>query len=240
MAEPEEAMSLLVGEGEPVPLLLQPRVVGGMVLGFVAVLALAIASSLLFGVHYEIDAGPLRDRVDALGIWGPVLFVALMALSVLFAPIPNVPIFLAAGLTWGPVTGTAYSLAGLILGSAMAFWAARLLGRRHLPRLVGNKTAARMDHAADKMGGTIIFWARMLPAVSFDWISFIAGMTSMRFSTFIVASAFGMVIPTALAVTAGDGLGRDDRILFAMSGIWVSGVAISAWMFRRQRGRARR
>ncbi len=237
MAESRDPLNALVGEGDPVPLLLQPRVVISLVVGFAAVLAGAVAVSLVFGVHYEIDAGPLRDRVDALGIWGPVLFVTLMAFSVLFAPIPNVPIFLAAGLTWGPVTGTAYSLAGLIIGSAMAFWAARLLGRRHLPRLVGKKTAARMDHAADRMGGTIIFWARMLPAVSFDWLSFIAGMTSMRFSTFIVASAFGMVIPTTLAVTAGDGLGRDERVLFAMSGIWVFGVAVSAWVFWRRRAR---
>ena len=66
-----------------------------------------------------------------------------------------------------------------------------------------------------------IFWLRVLPAVNFDWISFAAGMTSMRFTPFIVFSALGMLLPTALTVAAGNGLDGNPRLTFMMGGLWL-------------------
>ena len=40
----------------------------------------------------------------------------------------------------------------------------------------------------------------MMPVVNFDWISFVAGMTSIRFVPFFVASFLGMLLPTFVAV----------------------------------------
>jgi uncharacterized membrane protein YdjX (TVP38/TMEM64 family) len=133
-------------------------------------------------------------------------------------------------------------MAGLVLGSALAFQTARWLGRRHLGRLVGAKLAARLDHLAETMGGRVIFWSRMLPAVNFDWISFVAGMTSIRFLPFIIYSALGMLIPTALVVAAGDGLARDPRITLVLVGCWMAAIVGSALYFwqRRRRWRAQR
>lgn len=231
-----------VFESDQVPLLLQPKAIAILVASLIALIAAYAVAGGLLGLSWNIDAAPFRRWVDGFGPWGPLMFVAVMALSVLFAPIPNAPIFIAAGLAWGPVEGTIYSLIGLLIGSGMAFYASRWLGRRHLPRLIGHKAANHLDRLADTMGGTLIFWLRMLPAVNFDWISFAAGMTSMRFSVFMIFSALGMLLPTAITVAAGDGLGHDLRITFAMAGVWVFGIAVSAaflWV-RRRRFQARR
>jgi uncharacterized membrane protein YdjX (TVP38/TMEM64 family) len=128
-------------------------------------------------------------------------------------------------------------MVGLLLGSVMAFYTARYVGRRYLARLIGAKAAARLDHLADTMGGRVIFWSRMLPAVNFDWVSFVAGMTSIRFRTFFVYSLLGMLLPTSVTVIAGDGLGKDLRITLAMGGVWVLGIVASAayfWLIRRR------
>lgn len=235
-------MEDFVFEGEDMPLLLRRRVVLSMIGVFVLVIAAYIAAAQLFNVSLNFDATPFKEWVDSFGVWGPVVFVIVMALSVLFAPIPNVPVFIAAGLAWGSVLGTAYSMAGLVLGSTMAFYAARWLGRKHLHRLIGAKGATRLDHLADTMGGRVVFWARMLPAVNFDWISFVAGMTSIRFLPFIVFSALGMLIPTAITVTAGDGLGRDLRITLVMAACWVGALIATALFFwyRRRHWQSRR
>jgi uncharacterized membrane protein YdjX (TVP38/TMEM64 family) len=238
----QPSLDEFVFENDETPLLLRPKTIGILVIAFVGLIAAYAIAGGLLGLSWNIDAAPFRDWVDGFGPWGPLMFIAAMALSVLFAPIPNAPIFIAAGLAWGPIEGTAYSLIGLLIGSTMAFYASRWLGRRHLPRLVGHKAANHLDRLADTMGGTLIFWLRMLPAVNFDWISFAAGMTSMRFSVFIIFSALGMVLPTAITVAAGDGLGHDLRITFVMAGIWVFGIAMSAVFFwwRRRRWQARR
>lgn len=231
-----------VFEGESAPLLLQKRVVFGLAAGFVALVVAYVAVSEALGVSYDIDAEPFQDWVDGWGIAGPIIYMGVLAISVLIAPIPNAPIFVAAGLAWGPVLGTVYSMAGMMTGSAMAFYISRMLGRRHLARLVGGKMAMRMDEVAESMGGRVIFLARMLPVVNFDWVSFVAGLTSIRFAVFFLFSFLGMLLPTFVGVAAGDGLGRDIRITLFYGGVWVAGIVASAAFFwhRQRRWRARR
>ncbi len=230
-APPRSAFAAFAGDGEGLPLLLRGRVLAGIAIACVALVVGYFAAADAFGLSLSIDAEGLQDWVGRWGPWGPVAFVAVMGLSVLFAPIPNAPIFFAAGLIWGPVLGTVYCLAGLLWGSAAAFHVARRLGRRHLPRLVGAKTAARMDGLTLRMGGQLIFWARMVPIVNFDWISFLAGLTAIGFWRFFIFSGLGMVIPTAVAVAAGDSLGRDFRLTLAIGGGWLAGVLLSALYF---------
>lgn len=238
---PRPSIESFVFEGEEMPLLLRRPVVISLAAIFLAFIVGYVVAVRFFGLSLNFDAQPFKDWVDGFGVWGPVIFIAVMALSVLFAPIPNVPVFVAAGLAWGPVVGTFYSMAGLVIGSALAFQVARWLGRRHLHRLVGAKMAGRLDHLADTMGGRVIFWSRLLPAVNFDWISFVAGMTSIRFMPFIIYSALGMLIPTAVSVAAGDGLARDPRITLILVGSWLAAIVGSALYFwqRRRRWRAR-
>ena len=228
-----------VFEGEAPPLLFQKRAVIVLVAVFAAIVGGYFLLAWTFGFSTEVDAKPLREWVEERGAWGPILFIAFMALSVLVAPIPNAPVFIAAGLIWGPFVGTLYSMIGLLIGSAMAFHVARWTGRRFLARLIGRKAAGRLDELATTMGGRVIFWARMLPAINFDWISFVAGMTSIGFVTFFVYSAAGMLLPTAVFVVAGDGLGSDITLTLAAGGVWLGGIVLSAVYFWRRRSAAR-
>ena len=226
-------------QGEETPLLFRK----GAILAIVAILAALLGgyvlASWIFGFSPEVNAKPLREWVEDRGPWGPLLFIGFMALSVLFAPIPNAPIFIAAGLIWGPVLGTFYSMVGLLIGSVMAFYVARWTGRRFLRRLIGGKASDRLDGLAETMGGRVIFWARMLPAINFDWISFVAGMTAIGFGRFFLASAAGMLLPTAVFVVAGDGLGNDIIETAAAGGAWLLGIVLSAvyFWYRRKGGR---
>jgi uncharacterized membrane protein YdjX (TVP38/TMEM64 family) len=128
----------------------------------------------------------------------------------------------------------------------MAFYVARLAGRRHLPRLIGRKAADRVDHLADTIGGRIIFVARLVPVVNFDIISFAAGLTAVSFRAFFIATFFGTLIPTVLAVVAGDALESNIRLTIAIGAVWVAGLLGSGAFFwwrhrkRTQAGRAAR
>lgn len=235
-ADPEVDELLLNDE---TPLLLRKPFVAGVVLVFAAIVGLYGIATTLWGFSLQVDAEPFRDWVEERGPFGVVAFIAIMALSVLIAPIPNVPIFVAAGLAWGPVLGTIYCMAGLTIGSAAAFFVARKFGRRHLRRLVGAKAAGRLDHLVETMGGRVVFWTRLMPGLNFDWISFAAGMTSVPFRVFIFYSFLGMIPLTTVSVAAGDGLDRDPRITLALVGVWVAAILATAGFFwlRRRNGR---
>lgn len=227
-----------LGGGKP-PLLMRKGVVIGLVVAFVVFVAAYIAIAQWFGLANSIKAEPFKNWVEDQGPLGPLVFIIVLAMSVLIAPIPNVPIFIAAGLAWGPVLGTAYSMAGMMLGSVMAFYFSRLIGRRHLRRLIGDGAAERLDTLTAAMGGKMVFWARMIPVINFDWISFVAGLTSIRFLPFFWYSFLGMLLPTTIAVIAGDSLGKDVRVTIALGGLWVAGIAISALVFWKRRNRIR-
>lgn len=228
-----------VYEGEETPLLLQKRVVFGLLAVFLLLAVAYLSAVSLWNIPTTFDAQPFQRWVKARGPAGPVVFVAVMALSVLIAPIPNIPIFIAAGLAWGIVLGSIYSMAGMMLGSTLAFYVSRFFGRRHLPRLIGRKAAARLDGLVEHFGGRLVFWARMLPVINFDWISFLAGMTTIRYVTFFWYSFLGMLLPTVVAVVAGDSIGKDLRITLALGGTWVSGILVSAAIFWVRQRRAR-
>ena len=213
------------------PLLFRKSVLIGVVLVFLATVALYFIATSVFGVSFQIDAEPFKEWVEERGAFGVVVFILVMAVSVLFAPIPNVPIFIAAGLAWGPVLGTLYCMIGLTLGSAIAFEVSRKFGRRHMPKLIGKKNAAKLDGLVGDMGGRVVFLTRLMPGVNFDWISFVAGMTAVPFRTFIFFSFLGMIPPTALTVVMGDGLGRDPRITLIAGGIWVVAIVATGAFF---------
>ena len=235
-ADTEEQLADIVFQSDEVPILLRPKVLAAIVVGFLLIVVAYIAAVQIFDLSLDIDAEPFQEWVDEWGILGPIVYMLVLAGSVLFAPIPNVPIFIAAGLAWGPILGTVYSMGGMMLGSAAAFWVSRRLGRGWLPRLIGRSTADRLDDLAERMGGRVVFWARMLPVVNFDFISFLAGLTAIPFGTFFFYSFLGMLLPTTVAVAAGDSLGKDVRITLALGGLWVAGIVLSAsFLYLRRR-----
>jgi uncharacterized membrane protein YdjX (TVP38/TMEM64 family) len=236
-SETEEQLADIVFQSDEVPILLRPKVLAGLVAAFLLIVLAYVAAVQIFDLTLDFDAEPFQEWVDGWGVFGPIVYILVLAGSVLFAPIPNVPIFIAAGLAWGPVLGTVYSMAGMMLGSTAAFWVSRRLGRGWLPRLIGRSTADRLDDLAERMGGRVVFWARMLPVVNFDFISFLAGLTAIPFGTFFVYSFLGMLLPTTVAVVAGDSLGKDVRVTLALGGLWVAGIVLSAGYFYIRRRR---
>ena len=71
----------------------------------------------------------------------------------------------------------------------------------------------------------------MLPVINFDWISYLAGLTPINFRRFFIYSALGMLLPTVIAVVAGDSIGKDIRITLIIGSIWIGGIVLSGLFF---------
>lgn len=189
-----------------------------------------LTSALAGAVSVDDARGWIRD----LGPWGPLLLVVVVAAAMLFSPIPNIPFFVAAGLAWGTPLGTLYSVLGQVLGATCAFWVSRKLGRKHLPRLVGAGAAQHIDRVSAHLGPQVVFWARMLPVISFDLASYAAGLTAMRYVPFVVAAGLGAIIPTAAVAHFGQALGGSLRGILVSLGIVALATIIPAaiWAVR--------
>lgn len=191
------------------------------------------------------DATALRARVDAMGYWGPVAIVVLMLLAILVSPIPSAPIALAAGAAYGHGWGTLYIVLGAQAGASAAFGVARLVGFETMQRWFGTRLSSGFIGSQNALTG-IVFVSRLLPFVSFDIVSYGAGLTVLSFWRFALATLAG-VIPISFLLThfgSEMGSGETTRILWsglalgALTAIPVAVKLARDWRERRQRARA--
>ena len=139
-----------------------------------------------------VDGEELRALVERLGIWGPLAIVVLMMLAILVSPIPSAPIAMAAGAAYGHGWGTLYVLTGAEAGALAAFGLARVLGRAALQRWFGERLSVGLAGSQVALMG-IVFVSRLLPFISFDLVSYAAGLTVLSSWRFALATLAGIV-----------------------------------------------
>lgn len=73
-------------------------------------------------------------------------------------------------------------------GAAVCFWIARSLGREAVEKLCSKTGLAAIERFFERHGDQSVLIARLLPFVSFDFVSYFAGLTSMSFRGFMIAT----------------------------------------------------
>jgi uncharacterized membrane protein YdjX (TVP38/TMEM64 family) len=131
-----------------------------------------------------------------------ILYMSIMALAVIISPIPSVPLDAAAGAFFGPLLGTIYSALGALLGAVTSFLIARFLGRDFMERFLGGHINF-CTQCSDRLLARVVFLSRLVPIVSFDIVSYGAGLTKMSLKVFIIATFLGMLPLTFVYNTFG-------------------------------------
>ena len=81
-------------------------------------------------------------------------------------------------------------------GAALCFYIAKFLGRNTAENLTSKFALDSVDDFFEKYGKHTILIARLLPFMSFDLISYAAGLTSMSFISFFIATGIGQLPAT--------------------------------------------
>lgn len=173
-----------------------------------------------------------RDYLLGFGAWAPAISAALMVLQSVIAPLPAFVLTFTNGLLFGWVLGAALSWASAMLGAATCFWIARVLGRPVVERLVGGTNALEVaDLFFARYGRRAILLSRLLPFVSFDLISYGAGLTPTAFRAFMVATGLGQLPATLLYSYLGENLAGSVRVLFWVFSI-TAAILLGVWTVR--------
>lgn len=187
------------------------------------------------------DAAALRDHMTRLGAWGPLTVIALMVLAIMVSPIPSAPIALAAGAVYGHIWGTVYIILGAELGALAAFGIARWLGAATLRRWFGDQLSVGLMGSQNTLM-IIVLVSRLLPFVSFDIISYAAGLTVIQFWRFAVATLIGIVPASFLLAHFGGEMatGETDRILISVVVLGaITLIPLGVKIIRDRRGRSK-
>lgn len=140
------------------------------------------------------EAG-LHAVTQQFGAVAPLLYILLIAITVVIGTIPGLPLVCAAGIAWGGLLGGVYSILGGFLGSLIAYGLGRTLGNSAIKALTG-KTCTLAEHKGERFIISLIFITRLVPIFPFDLISYGAGVARLSFPLYAGATLLGMIPPT--------------------------------------------
>lgn len=164
-----------------------PRVVGlGVLLVLMIILTAYYAGPITRLVG---NSAQFSEYLESFGVWGAVVFVAIQMLQVVIAPIPGELTQLAGGFIYGTTLGTAYSCAGILLGSTVVFSLGRWLGLPILKRVIPEHAFTRFGFLLNHPRTELVILALFLiPGSPKDILTYIAGLTPVKPVRFLVSA----------------------------------------------------
>jgi uncharacterized membrane protein YdjX (TVP38/TMEM64 family) len=226
MSKPKPVGATIANNGEA-PLSTRALLIGGA--GFLALL------TALYLLVQRVGGEQLELMVEQAGIWAPLVYIAIKALTFTFAPLSAGPIQFASGILFGVIPGTLYSVLGEVIGGALNVMIARLLGRRIVRRFVGDAAMIRIDDFYQRHldSWKSLLAARLLLFSVYDFISYAVGFGKIRLSVYVLVSFVGGLIPTYIFVAIGSQAAQNqDILLFLYIG---AGAIFILWLLFRRR-----
>lgn len=175
------------------------------------------------------DRERLQQTVESAGPLAPAVFVLLLAAQAVLAPLPAPVVAFAGGYVFGTFWGFALTWLGVLAGGAICFGISRFLGRGFIERSTRLKG---LDRRVEEHGAIMVFVLRLIPLVSFDVISYAAGLTGIGFWRFLLATALGAAPGTFVFVYLG-GAPSGPGLYAALGGMAV--LALAAYVYYRRR-----
>ena len=150
------------------------------------------------------DEQALEAWVQSLGWVGPLALVGLNAAQIVFAPLPGYVMQMAAGFLFGPVWGGVWGSLGLVGGSSLAFWLARLYGRPVAARFIGAERLDRWEQVTHST--SLVVWFVLLLAPTGDAPYFMAGLARIGYWRILLLTLLIRVPSTFVVAAAGAGV----------------------------------
>lgn len=186
-----------------------------------------------FLVLSKADIKALKAYLLTFGPWAPVISGLLMVFQSVVAPLPAFVITFTNGLLFGAFWGTVLSWSSAMAGASVCYAIARVYGRPVVEKLVGKKSLDVTDRFFERYGKHSILIARLLPIISFDVVSYAAGLTSVSFWEFFIATGIGQLPATIIYSYLGQNLTGSVKIVFWIFILVITLVVVgAAWRSR--------
>ena len=171
--------------------------------GIVAAVYLVLRS---YGVTDNIrleNVPKIKTWVEGFGRIAPLVYIGLYLVSTVFF-LPGSPVTVLAGFVFGPLWGIFYASIASIISVSIAFLIARYVARDLVESWVkDNAQFRKIDEQVEEQGWRILMFTRLVPIFPFNLQNYAYGLTSIRFSTYVLVSAIFMLPGTAVFVQLG-------------------------------------
>lgn len=155
----------------------------------------------------------VAEYIRSFGGYAMAFSFCLMVFSSILAPLPAFMITLSNAAIFGWWQGAILSWSSAMVGAALCFYLARGLGRDVVEKFAGKGALAGVEGYFEKYGTKTILVCRLLPFVSFDAVSYFAGLTPLKFWPFFIATGIGQLPATIVYSYVGGMLTGGAQLL---------------------------
>jgi uncharacterized membrane protein YdjX (TVP38/TMEM64 family) len=190
----------------------------------------------------SLGAAPGTEWVDRhvrdQGLLGEAVFLGLGGLATA-AGMPRQGVAFLGGYAFGAAAGTGLALLAQLLGCALSFFWARLIGRAWAERRLAGRFGARLRRLRDVLaespfGATLAL--RLLPVGNNLALNLLAGLAGIAALPFLAGSALGYLPQTVVFALLGKGVRVDGAWQLGLAAVlFAASVGIGFWLLRRDR-----
>ena len=181
------------------------------------------------------DVSQVLEIIKSGGIAAPIISILLMIMQAVIAPLPAFLITVANGLLFGVFWGTLVSLSGAMGGALVSFSIARWFYTNYAGKLLHDTKANKyIKQISGKYGFKIVLITRLLPVISFDLISYAAGLSDIKIRPFLLATLIGMSPATIVYTAFGNNIALSEKYstMIITYSIGVSILLIIIWVIQ--------
>lgn len=173
----------------------------------VGILVFGLLAAVCIYAGTVITPQQLHGFISGAGSWASAAYVGLFALMPAFF-FPVAVLALAGGLLFGLWWGSLYTFLGAMLNCTLMFLLARYVGREQVERMLRSRLSPywqeKLKHLEGRSGFLILVILRLIPAVPYNLINYAFGLTGMKFPTYLIGSAIGIIPGTLAFINIGD------------------------------------
>ncbi|MBC6003735.1 TVP38/TMEM64 family protein [Paeniclostridium sp. NSJ-45] len=162
------------------------------------ILIIIVGSTIYKLLNMNINSKDIQAYVSSFGKLAPLVYIIMFALVPLTL-FPDSVLAIGGGLIFGLFKGYIYTLIGALIGASLSFYISRKLGRNFVKKLTKEKLDG-IESMINSKGFFVVLMLRLIPLFPFDIISYGAGLTSIKYKDFLLATIIG-TIPGILVFT---------------------------------------
>lgn len=133
----------------------------------------------------------LAESISKYKTLAPIVFIFLFTIVPLTL-FPDSILAISAGIIFGLKFGFLYTMVGALCGGSLAFFIARFLGREFLLKWL-KKDFEKLENSIENNSFSIILLLRLIPLFPFDVVSYAAGISSISYKKYFLATFFGTI-----------------------------------------------
>jgi len=188
----------------------------------------AVAVAVLIGAYFVPlpSVGWVRQWADSMGPGFTVAFFVAYAV-ITIGPIPRTWFTVTSGVLFGAGTGFVGAMTATTVALICAFFLARRLGRERVQPLLAHRLLQAIEVRLQRRGWLAIGSLRLIPICPFSVANYAAGVSSVRFPPYLIASVLCTAPGTASVVIIGNALAGKASIwqIAISSSFFLLGIA---------------